>query len=216
MVSRFVPLDQVTAEAASLIGAAETKDRLLFKQWVYTALREIGVGKQNIDTCILYPKDFSFTKPQDMTSTIDIALYNSSNAELNYKYNSGRVRIHQSKTQSSTSDLVDLSEDDFYFHLGSNGSDVAYARIRYFKFPVDDDGLPKIPEDQVFAIMMYIRYAWSMRKNDNRSEIDQNRQTWLAERDRAKSRNKMPSMLEGKQIAKEWMSMIQKPFFNNF
>lgn len=223
-MSRFVPLDQVTAEAMTVIGDADNKDRLIFRQWVYRALREIGVGKQNVEVCNLYPKDLSMQKPDDCTSIIDIALFDVNNNEMLYKYHSGASRIHQNRNtyaadgtySPSVGSIIDLSEDDYYIHLGSNASEVAYAKIRYFKFPVDEDGLPKIPEDQVFAITMFIRYMWSMRKNDNRSEIDQNRYTWLSEKAAAKARSKMPSMLEGKQIAKTWMSMISKPFFDNF
>jgi hypothetical protein len=223
-ITKFVPLNQVTAEAASIIKGSTEKDRLLFKQWVYRGLREIGPGKQNIDVCTLYPVDLSFKKPEDCASIIDVALFSSTGEELKYTYRFGKSRIHRSRNSYindgvyslSVDALVDVSEDDFYIHMGSNGNTVDKAVVRYFKFPIDEEGMPKIPEDQVFALMLFIRYMWAMRDNDNRSEIEQNYNMWLRERDRAKSRNKMPSMLEGKQIAKNWMSLIDKPFFDNF
>lgn len=224
-MSKFVTLDSVTAEAKSILKTATDKDRLIFQQWVYRALREIGPGKQNVDICRLYAKDFSFKKPDDMHSAIDVGLFRADGSEVPYRYQAGKKRIHTRRTRFAREGLydnvdvnkIDLSEDDYYFHISTDvNASISYADVRYFKMPVDEDGMPMIPEDQVFAIMMFIRYMWMMRENGPMNSIMESKQTWLQERDRAKSRNKMPSMLEGTQIAIEWMSMIPNMKFKKF
>lgn len=220
----LISLDEITAEARSILKDASDVDRLIFRQWAISALKQLGPTKDNYEICTLYPVDFSFKKPDDCASSIDIALFTNENQEVRAKYRAGGQRIHvrrdrnQRNGEYSTSLglPVEVSEDDYYFHLSSNSTNVSYARLRYFKMPTEDDGTPLIPEVYREAILMFLRWRWHMRQNDNQSAIAQARQDWLIEKGTAKGNAKMPSMLEAKTIMTDWVSMIGKNFKDNF
>lgn len=220
MNTKFVSVDEVVATAESFIGPVSATDRNLMRQWAYLGLRNIGASKAWVETCVIYPKELEARKPDDMYKAIDLALYNASNVELYFAFRGTGTRIHSPKNLQSRNQqylpefgaVIDVSEDNFYFHLGSNGSDVAYIKLKYFKLPIDENGLPLIPEDHVLAIAFFIQWIWSKRKGDNRSEIDQNKRDWKIERAKVRSANNMPSQLETDEINRKWMSMI--PNFN--
>ena len=225
MPSRFIGVDEVIADAMSIIPGTTKSEKLLARQWSYIALREIGPSNDFVQVCTIYPHNLKLKKPDSLQSTLDIALYDSGHNELYNNYRSGKSRIHAKRrignstvedSEQSDGFAIELSEDDYSFNLGSNANNVAYAIVRFFEFPVDEDGLPKIPEKSRLAIMMFIRYMWTLRKNENRFDRDRAEVSWLNARNRARARGKMPSMLEYEAIAKSWMSMINKPNFDSF
>jgi hypothetical protein len=55
-----------------------------------------------------------------------------------------------------------------------------------------------------------------MRKNDNRSEIAQNKEDWMLEADQVKAKKKMISNEMAKSIAKKWRSVFPFPKNNMF
>lgn len=73
-----------------------------------------------------------------------------------------------------------------------------------------------IREDEKMAIIHFIRYAWAMRKNDNRSEIEQNRQAWMLESDRARARKKNITNEIMKSIVKRWSRLIADSNYTRF
>lgn len=220
----LIPLDEITAEAKSILKDATDHDRLLFRQWAVTALKQLGPTKDNVEIATLYPIDYSMKKPDDCSSAIDIALFTSGDLEIKAKYKSGAQRIHTRTDRNLRDGLysysegfpVEISEDDYYFNLSTNSNNVAYAILRYYKLPIGDDGLPMIPEVYREAIIQFIRWRWQIRQNENQSAIAQARQDWLIERGTAKGNAKMPSMLEAKTIMNDWVSMIGKNFKDNF
>lgn len=223
MPSRFLGVDEVIAEAMSIIPGSSKSEKLLARQWSYTALREIGPSKDHVQVSTIYPSNLKLPKPDAMISALDLALYDSNNNELYYNYRSGKSRIHTKRHASAQADssqsdgfAIEVSEDDGYFNLSSNGDSVAYAIVRYFEFPIDENGLPKIHEKQKFAVMMYIRYCWTLRKDLSRLEQDQSERRWTIACNKARARGKMLSGMEYDAIAKSWMSMINKPNFDSF
>ena len=48
MATRLVTVDEVVAEAASIIKGATDQERHLMRQWAYSGNAEIGVPKLNI------------------------------------------------------------------------------------------------------------------------------------------------------------------------
>ena len=220
MTTKFVPVDEVVATAETFIGPQSATDRNVMKQWAYLGLRNIGPSKVWIENCILYAKDLEMRKPDDMYKPIDIALFTENNAEVKFAYRGTGLPIHAPKNSITRSGLyqpefgavIDLSDDNYYFHLGSNGGNVSYAKLKYFKLPIDENKMPLIPEDHVLALAFFIQWIWSKRKGDNRSEIEQNRQDWVKEKRRVRSNNQLPSQIEADEINRKWMSMI--PNFN--
>lgn len=222
MAKRFLTLDEITSEAMSIIPGATTEEKLYAKQWAYTALREVGPGSANVEVATLYPEDLTLIKPENFHSAIDIALFDGSGNELRHKYRFGNKRIHQSENEYLNSgvyepglgSVIEVSEDDFHFHLSSNSSNLSYARLRYFKFPVDSEGNPMFPEYTRLAVILFIRYMWSLRTQSRDMAFQE--ASWRQARAEARGKNKLPNGLMYKQFAKEWMSMIPNNKFNRF
>lgn len=212
---RFAPIDEVVSSAVLICPGATDEHRVIFKQWVWTALLQIGPTSHWVKTCRINPKNRSFKKPQDLASVRDIGLYDATGAEVFYEWkgeggevHSDRESVHLLVGESDRPMPVYLSEDAYYFHLSSNSPDVDHMMIRYLALPTDTNGLPLIPEDNIFAITMFIRWMWSLRKNDNQAEQMNARDTWYREKDRIFGDNKMPSWFRAKEFGHKFLSLI--------
>jgi hypothetical protein len=149
-----------------------------------------------------------------------LALYRGDGREILHEfkgYGSGyseeatHARIHEDLRSPLSS--VQITESDNYFNVeefADDSPDEVYLKVKYYGIMVDDLGLPKIPEYATLAIIMFIRWMWALRKNDNRAEIDQNWKMWTVERKSAEGKGNTPDQIEGKAIAKTINSMIQK------
>lgn len=217
----FLTIDEVVANAATIIKPADRAARNVFKQWAYIAESRIGPSKTQIrvkrDIKVI---DLTILKPNDFVKGIDIGLFTEAGRQIEYKYRPGAKRVHfdyERNLNMRNTHRVDLSEDRVAYHLGSPADGVVFsASIRYYGLPLDDDGDPVFQENHLVAIMAFINYMWSMRENKNRLTVNDNRAVWKAERASAKSFDKTPDMLEGKEIAKTFNSMIQKIFHETF
>jgi len=209
-------IDEITANISASIGTSTAEDRNLFRQWAVLGLRQLGPNRNDVKVAQITPNSNGLIlKPDDFVHGIDMSLFDSSGSEIKYNTNHGGTRIHTDRfsihdenNQDAITGRVDVSEDAYYYHLGSNRSVVAYALLRYFSFPVDSDGLPTVEEDDLMALILFGRYMWSMRKNDNRSEIQQNFDFWNSERDRRKAAKKVPSQIDMKGIAERYMTLL--------
>ena len=220
MAGKYISIDALIAEASSTIKNFTEQESQLARQWAYTALRSIGLSKLDIKVSDqLTLTDWSVTKPVDLASTIDIALFDSAGQEIvtkykgfaNHEIEGSEARIHQDARMWRGA--IQISEDDTYFNVEEFADDSpteAYIVVKYYGYPVDLDGYPKIPETHTVAIMMYIRWMWSMRERTNLGEQQIAREVWLRERAAAYGRMKTPSQIEGLEIARGINSMIQK------
>lgn len=222
--SDFVFVERMEALAASTIENVPSSARAFFKEWIGEAIKQIGPSKAWYSgPVVLYPTDYMFRKPVDMYDPIDIALFDSSHNELKYAFRGFAKRIHASDNNLINTGQyvpeqgapIDLSEDAYYFHLGTNGAAVDYAVLKYWKMPVDDTGELLMTESNTFAIMMFIHYMMALRSG-NHIDKGQARNAWLSARNEARSENKTPSMLEMDEIARSWNSMIKKMRFKQF
>lgn len=222
MESRLLDIDEVTASIMSVVAEATNEDRLLFKQWVAEACQDIGVSSANLKNCDLEPKDGSFRKPTDMTAAVDLALYNAGGQELAYNFiQNSPARIHIDRFAVNATIIgdptniikVDLSEDVYYYHLGTNGTQVTKMKLSYLAMNVDRYGFPLVPESNLTAYKMFCRWMWQLRRNDNQSAIAQAEMSWLRERAMARGRNKMPDEFRGREMFKKYLSMVSSPIF---
>lgn len=214
----FLSIDEVVANASSIIKGADINDQNLFRQWAWLGERQIGFGGLNEETADIPVSDLSIKKPVDYAAPIDIALYTSEDegpyTELLWQYHGGKRRIH---AKPSTKRYVDLSEDPYFFNLSSDyGNSVVKAKLRYYAYPIDSKGYPAFPEIHLFAIMMFVRYMWAIRENNSRSEIAEAKEHWEQAKVIARNRTKMPHMLKGQQIMRDWRSMIDKANYRRF
>lgn len=218
----YLNIDEVTAASMAVIEEATAEERNLFRAWIVECMRDIGPNSSWYKRCSLTPKNLSLKKPSDHTATVDLALFDRSNNELQYNFIpnvSGRIHpdrfaLYDNLSTDTRTNRIDVSEDAYYYHLGSNGELVNSALIGYLAMPVDRDGMPLIPENQLTAYKMFCRWNYAMRKNNNQSFIDQSYSIWLRERDRAKGRGKMPDPLRGIQAFKKYLSLYSTPKFN--
>lgn len=213
---KFVPLSEITALATSIISTATDEDRNLFNTWCYEGIKSMGPNSTWIRVCDLEIEEGSFRKPSDMHTPIDIALYNSSGCEVPYTYHPdsaerihvSRYDIHNVTVQETATNWVHISDDPYYFNLGSDHCGVVLMKLRYFATPTDKYGNLLIPDIYTLPLAYFCRFMWSLRKNDNRSEIDQNQDMWLREKDRVKGRMKTPSALEMEAISAAWLNLF--------
>ena len=218
----YITLDEATAFARTLIKEATESDRLLFREWIFQGLMELGVSMAQVKVCTIEAKENRLRLPEDALprGIKNIALY-SGNNEVRYTYNEGVKRIHANDNtlqNAGTYDpkfgsLVEISMDDYYIHLSSLGDTVTHAKIRYYSLPVDEQGQPKIDKDLRLALALFVRYCWEMRNNDNQSAIDQAYKQWIKERNSKRGKRKMPSELEMQAIERYWLTML--PNFNH-
>jgi len=220
MASEFINVSAVIAEASSVIKTFTEQEKALARQWAYTAVRKIGLGKLDIKNSDEIPVvDWSAEKPAGLASTIDIALFDSSDREIvtSFKGRSQHdVEGSLSRTHQDIRNIglaIQVTEDDTYFNIEEFSDDAPaniYMKVRYYSYPVDLEGYPKIQETHTLAVMMYIRWMWVMREGKSLGAEQLAREVWLREAAAAYGRMKTPSRLVGKETAKGLNSMIQK------
>lgn len=212
----YISIDTVIARAQTTIPLANTMDTNIWREWVWMGLQDLGISDEDVKSIVLYPHNGIAKKPDDMRVMIDLNLYDAAGNQKAHRFRTGGYRLYDdTRIQTITEIPVDVSEDRWNIILGTNGNDVAKIVIRYFSYPIDPEtNLPLIREDETMALVYFIRFMWSMRKDDNRSEIAEKQRMWYMESDRIRARKKMESLTpeKAKTIMKSWMRLI--PDFN--
>jgi hypothetical protein len=225
---QYVNFDEVVAESIATIGADGNDEiaKQFARQFIWRGLSHLGDSQEIIAVDKIYPNNNLFIrKPKNLKKIIDMALYDSANNLLPHVWHTGKKRIYPqtdgilyTSTDSDGDEIsefvgpIDISEDQYNFILGTNGASVAYAMVRYWQYPLDENGLPLIREDEVEALTMYVRWRWSLRKNENQSEIQANRMVWMQLADQCKAMKKSISNEQAKTIAANRNRML--PNFN--
>lgn len=209
----YITIDTLISRAQTTIPNADSMDKNIWREWVWMGLQDLGLSDEDVKTIVLYPKEGLAKKPDDMRVMIDLSLLDSNEKQLKHKFHAGGYRIYADKRLYDTINEVpvDVSEDRYNIVLGTNGDGVSKILIRYFSYPIDPKTkLPLIREDETMALIYFIRFMWAMRKDDNRSEIQEKQRMWYMECDRVKARKKMESLTpeKAKSIMKNWMQMI--------
>lgn len=222
----YVTLDYVISFAKTVVKTADNMDTNVWKDWIYTgALLHLGVSESEIDVAELKPKNSLARLPDGCRYILELALFDSSGNELKHKYRPGKQRIYNDQRLTTTSigtDTnindsvpVDVSNDAYNIILGTNGDLVTKILIRFFKYPLDENGNPLIREEDVFACTMFVKFMQAVRDNSNRSEIQQYDQLWKQAADKAKADKRVATVTPEvmKTITQEWMRLI--PNFNH-
>jgi hypothetical protein len=214
----YVSINEVTAAAQTVLKASDNMDRNIWKYWAYLAALDLGLSDDEIKVAELTPTNLEAALPEGCRQIIEVSLYDTSDNPLKHKFRTGTDRIYPNDLQNvfTTGDSevleriypVDVSNDNNYIYLGTNGDLVGKIFIRYFAYPVDADGQPMIREEDVLACVYFIRYMDALRQDDNRSKIQQDQLNWFREADRARARKKMSSMTPDK--ARSIMNSLMK------
>lgn len=224
----YASLDAVVAEAISVIGLSGDDElaKNFCRQWVWRAASTFPVTDDMIEVCSVDMKNLIIKKPTNCKKALDVALYDANDNYIPHKFHAGKKRIYPDTEQygytltvdgeESTYYMpVDLSEDDKAYYVGTTGEGiVSYAKIRFFSYPLDKDGMPLIREEDVLTCVYFCRFMWSLRKNENQSEIRQNEIMYKQESDIARARRKSADISNEtrKEIAKSLNRML--PNFN--
>jgi len=203
-MAKIVDYDEVIAEAVSVLGYGEDEEvaKNFARQWAWRALQSLGTTDDTIQVCEITAKNFLLKKPGNLKELVEIALFDSNGCYIPHIFHNGNKRIYPDIDQyyytvtlsdGTTTTYyfpIDLSENDNSYVIGTNGDMVTTALIRYYPYPLDASGTPTVREDEVEAIIAYVRWRWSMRRNENQSEIQSNKMLWYEQCDKCKAGKK--------------------------
>ena len=115
-------------------------------------------------------------------------------------------------TSSNNPTFIDVYEDENCIHLGSgaNSNTIETIILRYWGYPIDDEGNPKIPEEYIPAIMFYVKYMDAVSKGRPISTVALLQNEWRTQKMKQKGNNKMPDTIEAREIIDDWLSLISK------
>jgi hypothetical protein len=217
----YVDLEEVVAESISILGSPGDAEiaKGFAKQFIWRGLTKLGKSEDEIETVKAYPKNLLIKKPLNFRDLDSIALYDSGDNLIPHVFHTGKRIYPQTDGVTYTTEEgeefcgpVDISLNRHSFVLGTNATVVSYALIRYYAFPLDAQGLPLIREDEVEPLTLYVRYKWSQRKNENQSEIRENRITWEQAADQCKALKKSTNSEQAKTVHRLTNRML--PNFN--
>lgn len=205
----FVNIDEIVAEAQTTNTSASVETWNIWKQWIWRCILQLGIGDDSIKVCQLNVKDYMARLPEDCRDVIEVSLFDAAGCQLAHQFKAGKARIYQDDrlllaATTGNSPLlnqlvpVDVSNDQYNIHLGTNGANVATILIRYFAYPLDQNGQPLVDDRDVEACLLYIQYKQSQRDKDGQGVVEANRNAWMREADRARARKKMSSMTPDK------------------
>lgn len=222
---KYVELESVVARAISVVGVGIDNELMknFAREWIWMAVLDLPVSEDNIKVCQIESKNLTMKKPDDMRRFLEIALYDDQDRYIPHVFHAGKKRIYpDTRVFPMSVDAsyecgvpVDLSEDQFAFYIGTNGSNVSYGLVRYFAYPLDKDGMPMIREDDVMTCVYFVRFMASMRRDDNRSAIQQNELLYKQEADRARAKRKSEDLSADKMKTISGIMNRMIPSFNN-
>lgn len=210
----YYTVDEVAANASTIIKGSRREDRHLYRQWVWNGEKELGYSEMQVGNDCIPVENLCARKPDNYRKLKDIALLDCDGREYMVKMRGYFKRNHEDQLEGQTRS-VDVYEDDNFFYLGSNGDIITHVKIDYYGLPLDDDGNPKIPEHHLMPLMMYVKFMDNLRNSQSQSQIIESERMWKQEAARCRGRNKMPSQPQAKAIMKEWMSMIAQRLNQN-
>lgn len=201
-----VSVDTVVATAASTLPYVSDEDRLLMREWAYLAVREIGPTEIDRVTDYKVPvNDFIAFKPEDAIFVEDLSFLDGDLGEIGYILDGKGGPIHSHSGESWN--YIHVSEYPTYYALSSNAGNVRWAKMTYLGLPVDEDGMPKIPERATFAVALFLRYMWYMRQGQE-SVASNLEASWLRQKIRTTASMKTPDKVNFIELARNWKSMI--------
>jgi len=204
----YVSIDNAIAFAKSIVKGADDINVNVWRDWVYECVQDLGYSDNDLQVCAIYPVNGAAKLPDGLRHISEIALFNSGNQQLNHQFRAGKYRIYTDTRQQPAASAgnttgttlnrlipVDVSNDRYHLHLGTNGSEVTTILLRYFASPIDPaTKLPMIREDERMACAYFIKYMEALKANDNQSAIDAAEKRFFLAADRARAAKKAESM----------------------
>jgi hypothetical protein len=211
---RYVTIEEVVANALTIIPDATDNERVYMRQWAYLGKRRIGPTKADIKQKTIGIDNNRIRKPDNFIAGLDLALLDAAGNERTYQFEGRGKATHDADTGRRTPwiDTHYVTEDNNFYYLDSTAElNVTVGRLEYLAMPVDDAGDLVVPEDELEAIMAFIHYMWAKRNMETGalSLLRHDSEYLMA---RARSKAALPDMLEAKEgIFRKWNSMLSKP-----
>jgi hypothetical protein len=210
----YYTVDEVAANAATIIRGSTREDRHIYRQWVWNGERELGYSEMQVGSDCILVEDLAARKPDNYRKLKDIALLDCNGNEYRAKMRGYFQRNHEDLLATEIRS-IDIYENDNYFVLGSNGSIITHVKIDYYGMPLDADGNPKIPEHHMLPLMFFVKFMDALVRGENQSEISEAERRWKMEAAKCRGKNKMPSQPQAREIMEQWMTMIPQRLNQN-
>lgn len=206
---RYLPVDEVIAEIGIDTDSEDSRDVLVYKEWIFRALRNISYSENQRKTSpLIAVVDFQFPIPCDLAEPIQLNLLTSAGTPLLFHWRNG-VGFTGEQTCNIT-----VGEQDGFYVISSNATVVHQAELQYWVMPVDEDGQPLTPEIFLEAVIAFVDWKWFARQRRRKpkevsyNEIMAYQQKFNLLAQQAHGRAKMPNQMQAERIGRENMSRI--------
>lgn len=217
-----ITLDDIISAAFLRLDSEDSRDELVFQDWAWDALREIGPSKVDTDTKCVEVNDFCIEKPSGFLYMLNMNLLDASGNVLYYQMQSNKPLKSENRrgvdtlTFSTNGNLTPIrcSEGKDYFELSTNATSVSSAELSFYCFPMDDDGQPLFEEKMKEAILAFIEHMYVKRQRHREraniplSEVQYLEDVWRRKRQEVRGDIKMPDPNEFNNIARKWVTAI--------
>lgn len=221
-----VTLNQVVSNAMISLGQENDRYKVIFYEWAFEGLRDIGVTTQNLQTTtgtltsgntINYPTGAMYIDAITLSTGAASTQFAYPTFDSNYWDNAPDVNnptgIGAYTVSRQGSQLI------FGGNPFSNG--FTHVTIRFYGMPVDKNGDPIIPEYYMRAIVGYIEHKFIKRERArNREavplqEVQLSYQNWISLKSDAMSKRNQPEKMEIRAAVESWRSMLAHPLMGN-
>ena len=207
-MNQFVDINTVVETAASVLPGVSDEEKAYMREWAYMAMKEIGPTGLDRKTEEQIPvNDLIVMKPTDCVYVEDIALYTKDLGEVRHVFEGRGLKIH--KHDGAYWSYAHISEMPGYFQLSSNAASVKWAKLTYLGLPLDEDGMPKVPDRAVDAVVMYLRSNFYGGRGKE-AEYANMRKMFERQKVRAKASMKTPAKYNAREFGRTWLSMIDR------
>jgi hypothetical protein len=207
-MEKYIDVDEVIANASTFIEDMSDELSLMMRQWVWMALRDIGPNYSDIGIAELEVTGGSAAKPDDMIGNfIDLGVYTDEGHEIPYRYNYDAGRTHE---DNKIRTRIDIYEDFGFVHFSDFPVTPGYILVKYYKMPLDDCGLPKVPESYLNAVVAYLKFCYYYRVGNRSDMIMISKNHWTEERLKIRAKNKSVAGIRAEQMVRDWMTHIPK------
>lgn len=216
-MDRYVTIDEISASAFVALGLDNDEYRNVFANWAYQATRSIGLTTTQLTTATLTISNGTATPPSGMVMPYAFALKKSNADEYAYPFfDSNFWKDIPSNEQANRRDDYIINYQGGQFVFSSRVEADGYDRllIQYYGLPVDEDGIPLVPEYYIRAVTAYIEYMYIKQQRYRKrteipmSEVQILNNEWLKLKlDAVRWRN-TPSKPEIDAAIQEYMTML--------
>tara|TARA_R100000995_G_scaffold70727_2_gene39340 strand:- start:20943 stop:21674 length:732 start_codon:yes stop_codon:yes gene_type:complete len=223
-----ITLEQIVSSAFIALDVDDSRDELVFKEWAWDALREIGPSRVDKKTKCIPITNLCAMKPHDYLYGLDMNILDDSGQIYYYQMAESGVLESEQDFKGSFDTSTDITrskgssikvaeqKEAFVFSSNASKSGVTKMEISYYSYPVDEYGEPLVEEKMKEAIITYIEYRYLKRERRRRvgtrdlplAEVADARDEWKRQRMAIRGDIKMPDPLSADTMFRRWVSGI--------